>query len=453
MKCITEDPTHVIREGAGPMRLRWEPKALVFCCIVGLLAGTASAQAPEVSVALHDSPWLPAFRQLAEAYTKETGARIKLNVFPYQGLYEKETAAMTAQSGEFDITFLDDAWTPFFYGAGYMTPLQNVDPGFKLDPAIIEYAYADRWNAAKKNTTKDGTLLGLPINGNLQLFYYRKDWYRQAGVGAPPDTWDDVVKVAQKLHAPGKIIGFVTGGQKGSGSIVLSWLPFLRSYRGDVFANPPTDWTITLGSDAAKKSLRLYLELMQRYGPSGPGDFGQSDVLASLATGKAAQGLSVAAIYPYMDDPKYSTAPYSVDMSVIPRPRDGVHATTILIWMMGIPKSSKNKRAALEFMRWATSKDAQVKYTEFGAVPVRRDVYESALARQGKFRYMRAMTESAAVARERPRIPDWFQVEEIMGTYLNEALIGQLSPDTALSRMTTEIYRVLKAKGYAVKLP
>ena len=47
--------------------------------------------------------------------------------------------------------------------------------------------------------TYDGKLYGIPaIGGHHYIFYYRKDWYADAGVPSPK-TWEDVIRAGQVM--------------------------------------------------------------------------------------------------------------------------------------------------------------------------------------------------------------------------------------------------------------
>jgi len=407
----------------------------------------AIAQKHVVNIALHDSPWLPAFRKLVPLYEQETGNKIKLHIFPYSGLYEKEVAEVTTGRKTFDIMFIDDSWGPFFFGGGYMTPLKEIDPGYEKDPEIIEYDYAGRWSFEKRYSTVDGELMGLPINGNIHLLYYRPDKFEETGLSIPPLTWKDVESAAQKLYDLTKpFYGYVHRGERGN-PVVFNFLPVLRSFKTDIFADPPSDWTITINSEKAKRALKMWVGLT-KWAPPGIGNVGQSDIIAMLVTGRAAQAITVAASWPWMDDPEFSTIPYKVGFAITPKAEDGVHAPAIGMWIMAIPKVVENKEVPLDFMKWVTSYKAQMEYARAKAVPIRADVYRSSLAEQKEYRWMKAYNDSFKFAKARPKIMEWFQIEDVLGLHLNRALIGGESSSEALDATAREIYKIMAEAGY-----
>jgi len=441
-------------------------RVLRFLVCVMLLAGTTlavfaggeterageaegKAERKKLIIAVNDSPWLPGFKALLPLYEQTHDATIELSVFPYNGLYEKLTTAIPAGSDEFDIVFMDDTWVPFFYSKELMTPLKDIEPGFEPDPNIITYANVMRWNHDKNYTLADGTLYSLPINGNFHLFFYREDLYKKAGLPTPPNTWTDVKRAAEKLYDPGKpLYGYVLRGQKGN-PVVFNFLPVLRSFGGDIFVDPPNDWRLRINDRDAVRALENYLSLLQ-WTPKGSGDIGQSEMIAMLATDKAVQGIVVAAGVPWMDSEETSTIPYTVQYTVTPKAENGKHAPLLGMWVMGIPSSvpDDRKKTAFEFMKWATSYDAQMEYVRVGAIPIRSDVMFSDLADQKEYRYLKAMGQSYDLVSERPRMAEWFEIEEIMGRHLNLAVVGQKSAREALNDMANDVLKVMREAGY-----
>ena len=102
-------------------------------------------------------------------------------------MQEKTRNATTASESEYDIVNLNEGWYAPYYAGKFMTPINEIDPNYKLDPNIITYKWSTHWNHDKKYSTEDGVWYGLPINGNIQLFYYRSDLYEKAGIKVPDD--------------------------------------------------------------------------------------------------------------------------------------------------------------------------------------------------------------------------------------------------------------------------
>ena len=50
--------------------------------------------------------------------------------------------------------------------------------------------------------------MGVPVNGNVEVLFYRKDLYDQHGLKVP-ETWDHLLDNAVKLNDGSRVYGFV----------------------------------------------------------------------------------------------------------------------------------------------------------------------------------------------------------------------------------------------------
>lgn len=424
--------------------------AITFAASLFLIAPTTASAVDSISIAINEAPWLPGFEALTQEYTEQTGVRVDLRVFPFGQLNERSRSAVTANQSEFDIITMTELGTTFFYAGDLIMPFEELEPNFELDPNILHYNYLTHWDEEVNFGTESGTVRALPINGNIQLFFYRADLYENAGLPAP-ETWNDVMEAARQIGNPETgFFGYANRGQRGAGSISFDFYPFLTGMGGDIFADPPNDWAVILDSPEALAALELYLELAREYSPPNVASIGQAEQIALLASGQLLQTIVVAGAFADMDDLERSIVPDQVQYAVVPRPENGTHATNTGVLMQGIPRNlpEDRQRAALAFLTWVTGYDAQMSFARGGGVPVRSDVYESELADEPEFRYFQAMAESTPYIVNRDRIPEALQYEDVLERRLNEALIGQTAPADALRLAAQEIYELMREAGY-----
>ena len=403
-------------------------------------------KAEEINLAIHSSPWFPAYEKVIKMYEKETGNKINIYKYPHRTLYEKEILAAVAGESTYDIMHFDPAWTPFFMGKGYATPLKEIDPNFDLPSNIIDYGYASRWSHKVNYCTPDGTLYGVPVNANIQLFFYRADKYKEAGLATPPQTWSDVVTAAEKLHNPPSIYGYaiITVAKV---QATYFWLPVLWTFGGDIFANPPQDWSVTIDSPQSKAALQFDLN-MKRFCPPGIGNTSQSDVLSYLANGQVLQAINVSATYPYMDNPKFASEPGKVEFAPIPMKKEiGKHVLVGGGWHAVIPKASKHKKAALDFLKWFLRKDVQMIYAKAGGVPVNEEVYrELAATGEQKWRFCKAYLEAMPYVKLRPITMKWPKIVDVIAVNVQNAIVEKITVDKAISNMAAGIKKIMAEK-------
>lgn len=426
-------------------------KVLAFFAAV-LLAGASAVQAqqnPTITILINESPWLAGFESLVELYEEETGNQVDLNITPFPGMLQKSRNAVTAQESEFDLINLNEQWYSLFYDNELVTPINEIDPDFRLDPEVIEYEYASRWNQEISYSTEDGELYGLPINGNIQLFFYRADLFEEHGLEAPT-TWADVEAAAKILHNPPRMVGLANRTSPGN----WEFQSYLHGYGGGIIEldQETGRWNVVINEEPSVEALRQWIYMSKNYGPANYTALGQAEVVSLMQSGRAAMAHMVGAAAPNLEDPDQSVVAGKVAATVVPGPTAEQRATMSGIWVMGIPRNLPNERqqAALDFMEWALSKDAQMHYARAGAIPVRQDVYEE-LGQEPEFRWMQAMAESTRYIRAQPRVAEAPQIIEVVTQRVSEALLEQTSPEEALQAAAEEIQGILERGGYDVE--
>jgi multiple sugar transport system substrate-binding protein len=410
-----------------------------------------------ITIVINQSPWFASFSKAVDAYEKETGNKVNLDVNPFAGSAEKQRASVRAKDGQFDLLVMNSTWLAELFHGGFLTPLNAIDPSFKLDPQVITYDDTAYWDATnKRNNAKTGVVYGVPINGNTGVLYYRADLYEKAGLKVP-QTWDEVAANAAKLNNPPSAYGIVQRGARSASDISYDWMPYLHGCNGAIFRDEKAgDFTVTINSPEGKKALDTYIDLAKKYGPPNPGSYGQAQVIQALVTGKAAHATPVIAAWPQMDDPTKSAVVGKMNIAPLPHCVGGKSTPTLGHFIGGIPRNIPKDRqvAALAFMNWFQSYDAQVIYAKAGQPPIRKDVYDAPFMKSPEFRWAKAMAESTPNAKMMYTVPEGPQIVSVLELRLNQALIGEKSSTDALNTMATEIYEIMQKAGYKTgKLP
>ena len=401
-----------------------------------------------VSMVINQSPWFDGFRQLVEQYQKETGNRIELDVNPYAGALDKIRNSLRAEAGSYDLLAIDNNWMVEMFDGGFLAPLTDLDPAFKLDPQISTYGGTVFWNDRLRTfDPRGGKLMGVPVNGNVEVFFYRKDLYDRMGLKVP-DTWDQALDNATKLDDGSRVYGFVHRDDRESA--LADFSNYLFSFGGDIFANASAgDFSVVLNSPAARRALEFYLRLGKAGGYPSPGSVGQGQMIQLMATGKAAQAVGIVGAWSQLEDPNKSAVVGKFEAALIPRGEGGQHASRAGHWIGAIARNVPHDRqlAALQFLRWFQTLDHQLAYTRYGAVPVRVDLGSSELASEPKFRFLKAQSENSRVARMYAVVPEAAQMSSILSLRLNECIIGKASVPETLNRAATEVQDLMARGG------
>lgn len=411
---------------------------LFLAVALGLLIGSTTFAAAPVRLVFmgRDGTYEAAIRLAISLYKMvRPNVTIEYLGLPWSGLREKITIELVEGRGTFDLVVLDDPWAPEFLPAGFLEPLypwfarrgQMVSPDF-ITPAL----------ALGRSPYPDGQQYALPIVGNVQLFAYRRDLLEKHGVKHPLKTWTDVVAAAQLIaQAEPDVFGAVFRGAKGH-DIVVSFLPILRAYGGDIIVGGKSG----VDSPEFLAALKVFLELA-RYAPGDVGVYRAAKLREVLLAGKAAMALEVwPAWIPELDDPKKSLVVNRVELAT--HPGQVVDTAPMLgIWLLGIPATSRYKEEAFNFLLYVTSPEIQkVMALHVGNPPTLTSLYKDPelIAR---YRWYPAQLEALLAGVPRPRIAVWSRVEDILGGFLHEALLGIRSPEGAMKAAHAAISAVL----------
>jgi multiple sugar transport system substrate-binding protein len=371
--------------------------------------------------------------ELAVRLFKEANPDVEMEQLklPYGSLYEKLVISFRERAAAYDLVMLDDTWATEYMANGWLIDLEAA--GFRADEDFISTALS-----VGRYPYRTGKLYALPIVGNVELFAYRKDLFDKYDLGQPK-SWLDVLEAAVMINASEKdVAGVVFRGTKGN-PIVTGFLPILWGFGSKVVDEKGRSG---LNSPNALAALTFFLKL-KRYAPKGVEVYNASEVRDALQKGDVAIAIEVwPAWVPSLDDPNVSKVVGKVEIQAAPGLISGP-SPMLGAWLMGIAKDSKNKDAALEFLKFLTSPKIQKQIAlDVGIPPTRTSPYTDRSVVE-KYRWYPSQLKALEEAHPRPRITKWSEVEAILGDYLQLALTESLSPEKALREASERINAVL----------
>lgn len=294
---------------------------------------------------------------LIAEFTEETG--IEVSVVTSGANYEEtsqrfQTAQGTGDVG--DVVVLSDAtWFPNHLNESLL-PMDEVleaaevDTDGYVDALFEDYLYED-------------SHYGVPYARSTPLFYYNVDHYEEAGVEAPPETWEEVEEISGQLLEAG--------------------------VAGSAFAFPPQDsypaWTMAnlvwgyggawsegwdfspVSSEATVEALEFAQEASGDWASVASGD--QADDFASEAASQVIQ--STGSLGGILD-----TADFEVGTAFLPGGPEGEGQTPTggAGMMLSSDSDPESQLAAAMFVGHMTNAEATVQFSEAtGYVPVHKD--------------------------------------------------------------------------------
>ena len=402
-------------------------------CIVALTAGMAqAADKPLAGITLNlasmNDQFSAVLAQIAPEFKEATGAELKVDIMDYGSLLTKTTADFVGHTAGYDLITMDIVWAGQFAANGYTIDLNDLmkRDAKELDAADIYPKLTEALGNYK------GKQVAYPFAGYANVLAYRKDLFDAAGLKAP-ETMEDLVAAAYKLTDPAKKqYGFVANGQKGP-AVAQDWMQYNAEMGGAILDK---DGKPALNSEANIKSLTVYRDLFKKAAPPGAADYDWGGREESFRQGIAAtmQTWSVGA--PGYYDPKTSKIVGKVDIALAPRGKGLPKIYGIGGWGMAINADAKDKQkeAAWTFIKWVTSPKIQKEMNMLGAGSYIRKSTIADKELNAKYPFLPVLNEvfENGDGDYRPRIPEYPEIQDILGTAVNSVLVGTVEPKAAL---------------------
>ncbi|MFC5997638.1 ABC transporter substrate-binding protein [Quadrisphaera sp. GCM10027208] len=387
----------------------------------------------EIVIATAETPWLASYEEMADLYEEETGVRVTMRTFPFDGLLTQQANAAQNGSNAFDVFQLNEQWVGQFYDNQWVQPLPEVDPDFAWDPNLIEFDGVGRWDAENRTTSVDGVPYALPINGNIHEFMYRADLYDELGLEVPT-TWDEVIANGEAGLAGGVEHGYVLRGK----TPTYDFSAVLFSHGGRWFAGEQDgDWTPQADTPEFRAALEQFKALAE-IGPDAPQTVAQAEATSLMQGGSVLQATLVSAVAAPLEDEGASTVAGQIGYAVLPG-QTPVSGT----WTVGIPTGLPEERtqAAYDFITWLTSQETMQAWADAGGITTRTDVDSDRPELQ-------VIIDSADMIRGGLRYTFTPLMLEVTDPTIGEYLAGTVSLDEAVTRIQDGLTRVVEEAGF-----
>ena len=403
--------------------------ALVSTSLTGLAnAADKPFEGVTLNLASQNDQFAAVLAALAPEFAEKTGANVKVDILDYGSLLTKTTADFVGHTAGYDLVTMDIVWAGQYAENGYTVDLTDWVKR-DADELKLNDIYPTLLNALGHYGDKQ---VAFPFAGYANVLAYRKDLLDAAGL-QPPKTMEEMTADAYKLTDPAKhIYGFVANGQKGP-AVAQDWMQYNTEMGGSILG---PDGKPALNSEANVKSLTVYRDLFQKAAPPGAVNYDWGGREESFRQGLVAlmQTWSVGA--PGYYDPATSKIVDKVAIAPAPRGAGLPQLYGIGGWGLAINAdiSDKQKQAAWAFIKWLDSPAVHKEFNLKGAGSFLRksEMTDPELLAKFPFLPVIAVTFEHGDGDYRPRIPQYPQIQDILGTAVNSVLVGNADPKAAL---------------------
>jgi len=323
-------------------------------------------QGKAVTFLANNNPVANAIIKYKADFEQQTGITLKVDSYQEQQMRQRLVTVMNARSDEVDLFMsLPSREGLQFAKAGWYADLTEL----VKTASAKDYDFADLSPGLVKDARYDNKLMGVPLNIEGPVVYYRKDLFQKCGVTLPR-TLGELEGVAAKLKAcDAAITPFVSRGLKPA--LPFTYSVFLHNMGGQYMKGGKSQ----LCSKEGQASLDLYARLLKDYGPPGVVNYNFYQISGLYKEGKAAMSFeSSNELRSVMDG---GARLKDTGIAVLPAGPGGSHPT-VIGWTMSVSAFSKNKEAAWYFVQWASSKAMQEKLALEGIAPPRAAVANGA---------------------------------------------------------------------------
>jgi multiple sugar transport system substrate-binding protein len=380
--------------------------------------------------------------EVAPAFEKATGIKIDFTLLPVDPWRARLRAELGAGSSGIDVV----QWSVGM--AGWIAPhMEDHEPLLaQMKSRSADFDWNDYLTGTKKAATYDGKLVGIPYRITTGIFHYQRALLEQAGFSQPPGTWDEFLKTAIAVNKPPERYAFGIFGRQGAGMFV-GFNPWLYSNGGRLLDFKTGE--IFINDAKGVEALQFYAELVTKYKVVPP-DAMTWEFDEIVAGGQSDRYAMVQMFAPYgtlINDPKISKTGGKWAWTTVQGPHSKDEGRT---WIdghsLGVPKYTKNKEWALEFIQMACSREWQKRAMIRGNAPPLRSVLEDPEMVE-RIGWPPVAAQAIETGFPTPAYPVWDTLEIQMRSALSQALFGQKTPKQALDDLAGDWQRSLRRAG------
>lgn len=302
---------------------------------------------------------------LTDQFKAETGITVNVEVIDWSSLLSKLTTAIASNTGP-DVASGGNTWNGIYSDTGGVTPwtpqmLDQIGGTQQLVPAftkVMGYPGKDP--------------VSIPIGGGTWQMVYNKKILADAGITAPPKTWDEFIADAQKTTDPAKgIWGTSVNVANVSDMTTWEWI-LMRQHGGDFF--DASTGKAAADSPANVEAMQFFLDWMGKDKIMSPqaAQYNAAQSEQDFNNGKLAFLFTQGRSNVTMDQSKYEAA--LLPMRSETPPADQAVQSHIAGENVILFSSSKKQDSSIKWIKFLLSTKTQItKNVNNGSIPVTLD--------------------------------------------------------------------------------
>jgi multiple sugar transport system substrate-binding protein len=393
---------------------------------VGLSAASALAQTEvRVVVAYYSDQSGPIFEGMAKDFeAAHPDIDIQIEVVNWDNLEQKLITDIAGGTPP-DVSIIGTRWLAGYVEEGIAEP---------LDDYMSEEFRARFIETFMSPSVFDGETYGLPVAASARAMYYNEALFEEAGIEAPPATWQELKDAAAKIHAQGDdVYGFGIQGKEIETDAY--WYYALWSFGGELLEDGRSGIASEAGIEAARFYKSMIDEGLTQPGVTNYSREGLQDLFKQGRLGMIITG-------PFLLPQLAEEAP-DLAYGVAPIPKAETRATYGVTDSIMLFADSDVKEEAWQFIEESAFSDKwRREFTlKESFLPVLKSVAEDPHFANDPG--LAAFTSMLPDAKFAPTISNWEEMADITSRALQTIYLGEAKPEDALPAAAKEIDELL----------
>lgn len=378
--------------------------------------------------------------ELMPAFEREhPGVRVKVEQLPWTAAHEKLLTAFAGDATP-DLAQVGNTWLPEMQALGALEPLE---PWLARTPALSSGDYFDGIWATNAPA---GQRVGLPWYVDTRLMFVRQDLLAQAGIPAPPRSWDDWRATLARLRERGMDKPILLPTNESAPLLALA-----LQQPGEVLRDGGRYGNFS--GPGFRKALGFYLERFQRGEAPGVSEVQIGNLWNEFGRGHFAFYLSGPwdiGEFKRRLPPELANAWITAEL---PGP-DGPGMSTAGGASLAMFKRSRHKPEAWALISYLSRPDVQLAFYRLtGDLPARRSAWALPLngATLAEDRHAAAFHRQLQRVRAAPAVPEWERIEKEMQLAATRAVHGVTDLDTTVRRLDALVDGILEKRRWMLE--
>jgi multiple sugar transport system substrate-binding protein len=328
---------------------------------------------------------------------------------------------LQARSDRYSILYTDVVWTAEFAKSGWLEEIPRGQipefSGFAKGPV--------------DSCVFEGKTWCVPAASDGGMLYYRKDILDQEG-RQPPKNWRELEDMARTIAPRHGLDGYFGQHAKYEG-LTVNAAEAIWSAGGEILTDDGTE--VVVNSEQARQGIGI-LERGFKEGwiPRAAVTYMEEPARRRFQAGRALFMRQWPYAYSLMQQDKNIAGKF--DVAPLPGPSAlGGHNHAI-------SKFTRNKKTALEFLKFVSTEEEQRFRLEHSTAPVTQAIYDDPRF-QVRFPYLQVLGQSISSARNRPITPHYNDVHLAIEEAIHPVEEGQKSVDDALSELEAKLRKII----------